>query len=106
MQNFSNDNKKQQQEIVQEKLQQFKFEKQKKRQRALETWKWNEVVDLLSSEDQVLDVEAVETTDTADSTALTTSTRPIKRPRVTIHKQNRFHQLHDEEDSENHVVMG
>lgn len=53
---------------IDEKLQRCLLQKQTKRQRALENWNWDQVIDVVSSENEGLTPSAVDTSDTADST--------------------------------------
>lgn len=67
MKTFNKDNNKEEHEID-EKLQRCLLQKQTKRQRALENWNWDQVIDVVSSENEGLTPSAVDTSDTADST--------------------------------------
>lgn len=74
---------------------------QKKCDLALQSWKWNEVVGLVSydNQQQVTD-EDVDTEDTADSV------KPLKTPRVTIQRRNRFSKFsHLPNDKDYRYVM-
>ncbi|KAL4563424.1 hypothetical protein LXL04_027466 [Taraxacum kok-saghyz] len=79
------------------------LEKKRKREKALEHWNWDEVVDVLSSDDQDLADEAVQMSDTADSSG--NMTIPKKRPRVIIRSRNRCYKLRDEPEEEDPIVV-
>ncbi|KAL4570192.1 hypothetical protein LXL04_025843 [Taraxacum kok-saghyz] len=79
------------------------LEKKRKREKALEHWKWDEVVDVLSSDDQDLADEAVQMSDTADSSG--NMAIPKKRPRVIIRSRNRCYKLRDEPEEEDPIAV-
>ncbi|CAH1421260.1 unnamed protein product [Lactuca virosa] len=72
------------------------LQRKKKRDLALESWKWNEVIDLVSSDNQHQLTDEDDTTDTAESV------KPFKIPRLTIQTRNRFFKLRHLPDDEDY----
>lgn len=72
------------------------LQRKKKRDLALESWKWNEVIDLVSVDNQH---QLTNEVDTIDTTELV---KPFKIPRLTIQSRNRFFKLRHLPDDEDY----
>lgn len=72
------------------------LQRKKKRDLALESWKWNEVIDLVSVDNQH---QLTNEVDTIDTTELV---KPFKIPRLTIQSRNKFFKLRHLPDDEDY----
>lgn len=98
MQKCLNDDQKEIDDIM---LQLFNDEKKRKRALALQNWKWDNVVDVLSSEDELeVDEEPSDTADTTVSATATATPTTIKTARIKKRLRNRCYRLRDESDEE------